>query len=79
MKKTFSAFILITALLFAEMVCAEIYKYTDENGQKRWTDDLSQVPKEQRAAAQRTATEEEKPLKPKQQSRIVGQQTKPLN
>lgn len=61
MKKLISAFILITALLFAASVYAEIYKYTDENGQKRWTDDLSQVPKEQRAAAQRIVTEEEKP------------------
>ena len=61
MKKPISVFILITALLFAASVCAEIYKYTDENGQKRWTDDLSQVPTEQRAAAQRIATEEEKP------------------
>lgn len=56
-----SAFILITALLFAASVYAEIYKYTDENGQKRWTDDLSQVPKEQRAAAQQIEAEEEKP------------------
>ncbi len=61
MKKPISAFILITALLFAASVCAEIYKYIDENGQKRWTDDLSQVPKEQRAAAQRIETEKAKP------------------
>ena len=61
MKKPMFAFILITALLLAASVGAEIYKYTDENGQKRWTDDLSQVPKEQRAAAQRIEAEEEKP------------------
>ncbi|MBR9987613.1 MAG: DUF4124 domain-containing protein [Desulfosarcina sp.] len=61
MKKPIPAFILSTALLFAATVCAEIYKYTDENGQKRWTDDLSQVPKEQRAAAQRIESEDEKP------------------
>ena len=95
MKKPISAFILITALLFAATVCAEIYKYTDENGQKRWTDDLSQVPKEQRAAAQRIESEEEKPADatagnaqrtqppppstPKQRFRTVAQQTKPLN
>ena len=52
-----SAFILVTALLFTASVYAEIYKYTDKNGQKRWTDDLSQVPKEQRAEAQRIETE----------------------
>jgi hypothetical protein len=57
MKKPISAFILITVLLFAASVSAEIYKYTDEHGQKRWTDDLSQVPKEQRAAAQRIESE----------------------
>ncbi len=61
MKKPISALVLITALLLAAPLCAEIYKYTDENGQKRWTDDLSQVPKEQRAAAQRIEAEEEKP------------------
>ena len=61
MKKPISAFILITALLLAATVCAEIYKYIDENGQKRWTDDLSKVPKEQRATAQRIETEKKKP------------------
>ena len=63
MKKPMSAFILVTALLFAASVYAEIYKYTDENGQKRWTDDLSQVPKEQRAEAQRIETEIKTPAK----------------
>ena len=59
MKKPMTAFLLIVALLLAAPVYAEIYKYTDETGQKRWTDDLSQVPKEQRAAAQRIETEQE--------------------
>ena len=63
MKKPMSAFILVTALLFAASAYAEIYKYTDENGQKRWTDDLSQVPKEQRAEAQRIETEIKTPAK----------------
>lgn len=61
MNKPTTAFFLITALLLAGSVYAEIYKYTDESGQKRWTDDLSQVPKEQRASAQRIETEEETP------------------
>jgi chromosome segregation ATPase len=32
---------------------AQIYKYVDDSGQKRWTDDLSQVPIGQRESAQR--------------------------
>lgn len=31
---------------------AQIYKYIDKNGQQRWTDDLSQVPIEQRKSAE---------------------------
>jgi hypothetical protein len=62
MKKPVSTLVLLTALVLATPVYAEIYKYIDENGQKRWTDDLSQVPKEQQAAAQRIVTEEEKPV-----------------
>ena len=51
-KSIFTAFVILV-LLSTAPVSAEIYKYTDENGQKRWTDDLSQVPKDQRASAQR--------------------------
>ncbi len=61
MKKTKLATFLIFALLMAAPLDAEIYKYIDENGQKRWTDDLSQVPEQQRAAAQRIETDAEKP------------------
>ncbi|WP_319404539.1 DUF4124 domain-containing protein [uncultured Desulfosarcina sp.] len=61
MKNPILAFLLITALLLAAPVYAEIYKYIDENGQKRWTDDMSQVPKQQRPSAQRIETEKEKP------------------
>lgn len=61
MKKPILAFFLIIALLLAAPLYAEIYKYIDENGQKRWTDDLSQVPEQQRAAAQRIETEAETP------------------
>jgi len=56
MKKPTLVFFLITTLLFTTPVSAEIFKYLDENGQKRWTDDLSQVPKEQRPSAQRMET-----------------------
>ncbi len=61
MKKPILAFFLIITLLLTVPVHAEIYKYIDENGQKRWTDDLSQVPAEQRASAQRFETEQETP------------------
>ena len=73
-----SAFILVTALLFAASVYAEIYKYTDENGQKRWTDDLSQVPKEQRATAQRIESEKEKPVDPTSGKAQGAQSDSPL-
>ena len=45
---------LLTALVLflVTPVQAEIYRYIDENGQKRWTDDLSQVPIDQRQSAQ---------------------------
>ena len=42
---------------------AEIYRYIDANGQTRWTDDLSQIPKEQRATAQRFEEAQSTPLK----------------
>ncbi|MBC2711046.1 MAG: DUF4124 domain-containing protein [Desulfosarcina sp.] len=61
MKKPTLAFFLIVTLVLAAPVCAEIYKYIDENGQKRWTDDLSQVPKEQRTSVQRFESAEEMP------------------
>ena len=40
-------------LMLTAPVCAQIYKYTDQNGQPRWTDDLSQVPADQRESAER--------------------------
>lgn len=52
MKKLFFAGLLIIVLMLPAPLGAEIYKYIDENGQKRWTDDLSQIPVEQRPAAQ---------------------------
>jgi hypothetical protein len=59
MKKTIVAILAILLLFFFAAPCsAEIYKYIDENGQKRWTDDLSQVPVEQRDSAERMETGE---------------------
>ncbi len=57
MKKTIKAGFLFGILLLAAPGYAEIYKYIDETGQKRWTDDLSQVPKDQRPAKKRVTTE----------------------
>ena len=42
-----------TLLLLTAPLCAQIYKYTDQNGQPRWTDDMSQVPVDQRESAER--------------------------
>ena len=59
MKKIILAiFSILLPLLFAAYSNADIYKYIDENGQKRWTDDLSQVPVEQRNSAERMETGE---------------------
>ncbi len=48
MKHLIFAVVLISVCTLTVSVNAEIYKYVDENGQPRWTDDLSQVPKNQR-------------------------------
>lgn len=61
MKKRFWAYLLIISLLLAAPACAEIYRYIDANGQQRWTDDLSQVPKEQRQSAQRIQSIDTRP------------------
>ena len=67
MKKTMlSIFSIFLLLLFSANCNAEIYKYIDENGQKRWTDDLSQVPVEQRDSAERMETVETVETPPEQ-------------
>jgi chromosome segregation ATPase len=43
--------ILITVLVFAGPACAEFYKYLDKQGVVRFTDDINQVPQDQRVAA----------------------------
>jgi len=47
--KVFNIFVLISFLLFSASASAEFYKYLDENGNVRFTDDINQVPEEQRA------------------------------
>ena len=74
MKKSIWTALLIGIVLLAATGQTDIYKYIDENGQRRWTDDLSQVPEEQRPAHQRldsegTANTTEKP--PMVQSRSL--------
>lgn len=61
MKKPILAFFLIVALTAAVPTGAEIFKYVDANGQTRWTDDLNQVPAEQRASVQRFESVENRP------------------
>lgn len=44
--------ILIGVMVFAGPAFAEFYKYLDAGGNVRFTDDINQVPRDQRAAAQ---------------------------
>ncbi len=41
--------LLITLIFFAAPAFAEYYRYTDENGNTHYTDDISKLPKKQRA------------------------------
>ena len=43
--------ILIAAMVFAGPAFAQFYKYLDKQGDVRFTDDINQVPQDQRAAA----------------------------
>ncbi len=43
--------ILIAAMVFAGPAFAEFYRYLNQQGQVRFTDDINQVPQDQRAAA----------------------------
>ena len=47
--KVLNLFIFIGFLLFSVSASAEFFKYIDENGNVRFTDDINQVPEEQRA------------------------------
>lgn len=48
-----SCLVILFSLMLNPSLSAQIYKYVDDSGQKRWTDDLSQVPIGQRESAQR--------------------------
>ena len=45
----FKIFIIISFLLFSASAGAEFYKYVDEDGNSRFTDDINEVPEAQRA------------------------------
>lgn len=47
--KYLKIFVLISFLLFSVSASAEFYKYTDADGNVRFTDDINQVPEEQRS------------------------------
>jgi hypothetical protein len=47
--KYLKTFIIITFLIFSASASAEFYKYVDEDGNVRFTDDINQVPEAQRA------------------------------
>lgn len=47
-KRVIFCILLLTVLFTAGSISAEIYKYIDKNGQKRWTDDINQIPPSQR-------------------------------
>ena len=47
--KYLKIFLLISFLSFSASASAEFYKYTDEDGNIRFTDDINQVPEEQRS------------------------------
>jgi chromosome segregation ATPase len=49
LMKHFKIFIIITFLMFSVSAAAEFYKYVDEDGNVHFTDDINQVPAEQRA------------------------------
>lgn len=59
MHSTILALVLAISMLPTASAVAEIYKYVDADGQKRWTDDLSQVPKEQRPSVERSTIPKE--------------------
>ncbi len=80
--KYLKIFVFLSFLLLSANASAEFYKYTDEEGNIRFTDDINQVPAEQRSKIQsyvesqsREATESEaasedteNPVKQEQQS-----------
>ncbi len=64
MKNSILALVALFSLLFLTITAqtyAEMYKYVDENGQTRWTDDLGQVPKAYREAVQMVESIEPEP------------------
>ncbi len=70
--------------LFATVAAAEYYQYTDENGNLRFTDDMTQIPESRREAVEKFASEkssmmetEDNPLSdtPESPERTAAQET----
>lgn len=53
--------LMVFCLVFPQFVYAEFYRYKDKNGVIRYTDDLSQVPQEQREKTETYESEVSKP------------------
>lgn len=51
-------------LAFSVPAYAEFYKYTDESGKVRYTDDLSKVPEKQREKTQKYGAQDKAPIQP---------------
>jgi hypothetical protein len=67
--KYLNIFVLISLLLFSVSASAEFYKYTDEDGNVRFTDDINLVPEEQRAKI-RSYVESQSAEVPEQQTTL---------
>ena len=72
--KALKIFVLLSFLLFAVSASAEFYKYLDENGNVRFTDDINQVPEEQRAKISSYVESESEEPTPEQ---VVTQDSQP--
>jgi tRNA(Ile)-lysidine synthase TilS/MesJ len=67
LMKAFKIFVLIGFFLFSVSASAEFYKYLDENGNVRFTDDINQVPEEQRAKIRSYVESESEDSAPQQE------------
>ncbi|MCP4104784.1 MAG: DUF4124 domain-containing protein [Desulfobacteraceae bacterium] len=71
-----SLIILICACLFSTPCFAEFYRYTDENGVTRFTDNLADIPEEQKVRAYTESVSQEAPDKNTAKSGKVSKKVK---